>query len=93
MSTPKHSEQYNELALEAYQTDTLVRSAMKQIADLDDVGSAELFDIDTLMQIASERLESAATTASEYSNAAYRAGQGKIAGDKVTSIDGKGDAS
>ncbi len=89
----KHSEQYNELALEAYQTNTLLRSAMKQIEDLPEVGSAELFDIDTLLQIASERLESAATTASEYSHAAYGAKQGKPTGDKVTSIDGKGGAS
>ena len=79
MTPSKHSEQYNELALEAYQTDTLVRSAMKQIEDLPDVGSAELFDIDTLLQIASKRLKSLAETASEHSHAAST-------GDKVTPI-------
>ncbi len=85
MSLPKHFEQYNELALAAYQTDTLVRSAMKQIEDLPDgagVGSEEIFDIDTLLQIASERLRSTAETATEYSDA-------ELIGGKVTPIDGK----
>lgn len=90
MNCPDHYDQYNGLTVDAYQIDTLVRSAMKQIADLDDVGSQELFDIDTLMQIASERLTSLAETAAAYSHTAYKR---ENPGDKATSIDGKGGAS
>ncbi len=78
MNCPNHFEQYNELALAAYQTDALIRSAMKQIEGLSNVGSQEIFDIDTLMQIASERLESTAEIASGYSNAAMKAEGGPL---------------